>query len=66
LVAITKERPVVPIEKAANEAHAELLVLAQEACDEGKFATPEIAYEAMLVARSPEIRALAKRARGTT
>jgi len=30
LVAMTKERPVVPIEKAANEAHAELLVLAQE------------------------------------
>jgi hypothetical protein len=66
LVAMTKERPVVPIEKAANDAHAELLVLAQEAYDEEKFSTPEIAYEAMLVTRSPEIRALVKRARGRT
>jgi hypothetical protein len=58
------KRPPMPMEKSANDAHGALLTLAADAYAKGKFATPEIAYEALLVARSPEIRALVKRARG--
>jgi hypothetical protein len=58
------KRSPMPMEKSANDAHAALLALAAEAYARGKFATPEIAYERLLVARSPEIRALVKRARG--
>jgi hypothetical protein len=65
LVAATK-RPVVRVEKSAQDAFAELMALAEQAYAAGKYPTVAVAFEKMLCAGDPMRRESVKRARGTT
>ncbi len=65
IVAATK-RPVVRVEKSAQDAFAELMAQSEQAYAAGKYPTAAVAFEKMLCASDVMLRESVKRARGST